>query len=728
MKNFIRLTLLLSFLVFITACSTDNDNNRSGKMIEAKIDQLIAKMTLKEKVSFTHGNTKFTIPGVERLGIPSWHMSDGPHGVREEIKPHVWEAAGWTTDSCTYFPTGTALTATWNPELAYRFGQGLGAEARAREKDVILGPGINLLRTPLNGRNFEYMGEDPYLISKMVVPVIKGVQENDVAACLKHYAINNQEYMRFKINEIVDERTLREIYLPGYKAAVMEGGVYTVMSAYNKFRGVYCSENSYLLNDILKGEWGFDGVVISDWDGTHSTVGAALGGLDVEMGTNNKDSYDDYYLADPLMEAVENGEVPENVLDDKVRRILRIMFRTGAFDKNRQKGAFTTPDHFQRARKVAEEAIVLLKNENNTLPLKKDQYKTIAVIGDNATREHAYGGGSSHLKAKYEVTPLEGLRNKLGDSVNLVVAQGYEKTTTFSWDKPLSDTFDPKQAAAMRKEAVKTAKSADLVLYFGGLNHDYDTEGWDRPDMKMPYEQDKLIDELIAANPNIVVVLTGGSPMEMHQWLDKVSAVVLGWYAGSESGNVLADVLFGDINPSGKLPFTFPVKLEDSPAHAMNAYPGDDDLNEVYSEGILVGYRWFDTRNVEPQFAFGHGLSYTNFTYSGLQVSPEMKADGQAKISLKVKNSGDRAGAEVVQLYIHDVEASVMRPVNELKGFKKVFLQPGEEQEVSFQIGSDALSFFDEKRGSWNAEAGSFEVRIGSSSRDIRLIAGFELK
>ena len=695
---------------------------------DKKVAELLSQLTLKEKISMLHGNSKFSIAGVERLGIPEWKMSDGPHGVREEINRHDWSPAGWDNDFAAYLPVGTALAATWNPDLAYLSGTVLGREARARNKDIILGPGINIHRTPLCGRNFEYMSEDPYIITQMVVPFVRGVQEQDVAACIKHFALNNQEYERFEINVVADERTLREIYLPGFKAAVQEGGVLTVMSAYNKFRGKWCSENKYLLTDILKNEWGFKGVVISDWNGTHSTIDAAVAGLDIEMGTN-QDDYNDYYFADALLEAVENGDVAVEVIDDKVRRILSAMIKTKVFDEDRSKGEFISERNFAAAKKIASEAVVLLKNENNLLPLNLNSVNSIAVIGENAVAKHAHGGGSSGIKAKYEISPLEGLQNKLGDKVEIKFAQGYKSTTRFSWSDGTKDTSeaDSEYKIKLREEAVEAAKAADCVIMFLGLNHHFDMESVDRDNMNLPYQQDELVKAVLKSNPNTIIVLISGLPVDMTEWVDDAPAIIQGWYTGSEAGNVFADILFGDVNPSGKLPFTFPKKLEDSPAHKLGDYPGDDNLNVEYKEGIFVGYRYFDTYNVEPQFAFGHGLSYTTFDYKSLELDPDkLKSGDILTASVIIENSGSRPGSEVVQLYIEDPEASVKRPVKELKGFKKIFLDPGETERVEFSLDEKSLSFYDTDTGKFKAEEGIFKIHVGSASDDIRLTGAFE--
>ncbi len=724
--SIIIIAVLLPMTIYSQQYS--EQNSETDRSVENRIETLLSQMTLAEKISMLHGNSKFTTAGVERLGIPPWRLSDGPHGIREEIKPHTWEPAGWTTDSSSYFPTGTALAATWNPVLAEKMGIALGEEARARNKDVLLGPGVNILRTPLCGRNFEYMGEDPLLVSEMAIQYIRGVQSQDVAACLKHYALNNQEYERFKINVEVDERTLREIYLPAFKAAVKKADVFTIMGAYNKFRGKYCCENHYLLNDILKGEWDFKGAVVSDWDATHSTIESANAGLDLEMGTA-VDDYKDYYFADALQKAVEDGEVAEAVVDDKVRRILRVMFRTRMIGSDdRKTGAFNTPEHQALTRKIAEEALVLLKNAGNLLPLDKTQIKSIAVIGDNATRKHAAGGVSSGLKALYEITPLEGLQKYLKDDVKITYARGYQKTSEFHWDKGAVNTPpDPEEAAALIAEAVNAAKAADVAIIFGGLNHDYDTEAFDRPDMKLPYTQNELIEAVQKANPKTIVVLICGSPVEMDRWVNRVPAIVQGWYAGMEGGTAMAKILFGDVNFSGKLPFTFPKKLADSPPHKIGEYPGKN-LTVEYKEGILVGYRYFDTENVEPLFCFGHGLSYTNFSYSDLKLSSAaMLPADSIQVQVTVKNTGHADGAEVVQLYLRDVESSVLRPAKELKGFRKIFLKAGESGKVTFKLSRADLAFYDVSRSDWVSEPGAFRVLIGSSSRDIRMEGAFEL-
>lgn len=723
-----RLLLIKCFVVansFFVACTNTEKKTETKQVFVNEIDSLLLDMTLEEKVSLLHGNSKFTNAGIERLGIPEWKLSDGPHGVREEIQRHSWDPAGWTNDSSTYFPTGTALAATWNPALALGTGEALGEEARFRGKDVLLGPGVNIHRTPLCGRNFEYMSEDPVLTAAMCVPYIKGLQSKDVAACVKHFALNNQETNRMTVDVQVSERALREIYLPAFKAAVEEAGVYTIMGAYNKFRGVYCCEHKHLLRDILRDEWGFEGVIISDWDATHSTVDAALNGLDLEMGTGvNK--YEDYYFSKPLIKSVYEGLVSEEVVDAKVRNILRVMYKTkilGADD--REIGSYNTPEHYQAAYNVAKESIVLLKNSKNLLPLNQNKIQSIAVIGDNATRKHCEGGFSSGVKAKKEVTPLQGLQNLLGNSVKINFSQGYEKTSKLNnFDLIADNTLNEE----LLKSAVASAKASDVAIIFAGLNHDYDTEGGDKPDIILPYQQDVLIQAVSKANPNTIVVFHAGSPVDMSSFSNEISALVWGWLNGSEGGNAIAQMLFGKFSPSGKMPFTLPVRLEDSPAHALNSFPGINN-SVSYAEDLLVGYRWFDTKNIKPLFAFGHGLSYTQFEVSNISVNKNVFGeDEKATISLDIKNVGDFDGAETIQLYAHDVEASVVRPFKELKSFKKVSLNSGETKTIQLELDVNDLSFYNDKTSSWELEPGVFELMVGNASNNIFNTIEIEIK
>lgn len=676
-------------------------------MIEHRIENLLKQMSLAEKISLCHADSKFTTAGIERLGIPRLAMSDGPHGVRQEIAPDSWAPAGWTDDYVTYLPTACALAATWNRDMARRFGDVLGAEARHRGKDIILGPGVNIVRTPVCGRNFEYFGEDPFHVGQMAAEVVRGIQRNDVAACVKHYALNNQEWNRGSVDVIVDERALREIYLPAFERTV-RAGAWSVMAAYNKVRGQWCTENEYLVRHILKGEWAFDGVYLSDWGAVHSTDGAARYGLDIEMGTHDTD-FEGFHLARAFREAVERGAIAEAVLDDKVRRILRVMIRTGMLDPERRRtGARNVPRHQQTARDIAAEAIVLLKNDG-VLPLDMHSVRKIAVIGANATARHAEGGGSSEVKALYEITPLEGLRRKVGRMVEIVHVEGW-RDTGHEADQPADD---PESEFA---DALGAARAADAVLVFGGLSHKYDQEDVDRRDIRLPGRQNELIGALVAANPRTAVFLIGGGPVEMP-WIDRAPCVVQAWYAGMEGGSAMADIVFGDVNPSGRLPVTFPRRLEDSPAHAIGQY---SDVQCEYREGLLVGYRYHDTKEVEPLFPFGHGLSYTTFTYGNLTVDPRT-----LEIGVDITNDGDREGQEVVQLYVHDAASRLPRPVKELKGFEKVTVAPGETVRARFRLTDRDLSYYDDQAGRWVLEPGEFEVRAGRSAGDIRLVQRF---
>jgi len=681
--------------------------------LETRVEDLLSRLTLAEKMSIVHADSKFTTAAIPRLGIPRRWMSDGPHGVREDVGPDTWNPAGHTDDFSTAMPAGICLAATWNPGLGYSEGETIGQEARKRGKDIMLGPGVNILRTPLCGRNFEYLGEDPSLTSQMCVGYIRGAQSQDISSCVKHFALNNQESDRMTINVEADERALHEIYLPAFKAAVQQAGVWSVMGAYNEFRGQHCCENDLLLNKILKDEWGFKGLVMSDWAGTHDTREAVFNGLDLEMGTDR--NYIDFYFAQPYLDGLKSGEFPMAALDEKVRRNLRVMIATHVFDADRKTGSLNTAAHQSVARRVAEEGIVLLKNENHTLPLDATKINSIAVIGENATRLQSHGGESSEIKAFYEITPLQGIINRAGHRVNITLSEGYSK-----------DGDD-----SLTERAVAAAKSADVVIYFGGLNHDsgLDCEGSDRKDLKLPYGQDELIQKIVAANPKTIVVLEG-TMVEMDAWLDQVPALLQAWYPGMEGGNALAHVLFGDVNPSGKLPATFPKKLSDTPAYAFGpaAYPGTNGT-VTYAEGLLVGYRWYDAKNIEPLFPFGFGLSYTTFKYSNLKL---VESDGGTNGTIvtaqfDLENTGAVAGAEVAELYVHQDSPSVQRPEKELKGFKKVFLQPGERQTVSIPLAPNAFAYYDPAQSGWVAEKGDFKVLVGGSSRDISLQGNYHL-
>jgi len=717
MNNKLRTLLLCSVTGCFSVFSIQAQTHYSDAQIAAKSDSLIKLMTLQEKVNMIHASSSFTSGGVPRLGIPELVTSDGPHGVRVE-HGRGWDELKNVLDSGTYLPTGVCLASTWNPALGYAFGSVLGSEARFRGKDVILGPGINIMRSPMNGRNFEYESEDPYLVSKMAVGYIKGVQSQDAAACVKHYAGNNQETNRGTIDVQMSERALREIYLPGFKAAIKAGGAYTLMGSYNKFRGEWATQNNYLINQILKKEWGFKGAVMSDWAAVHSTSQAIWNGTDIEMGTDlnqNPINYHKFYLADTVVSLVQNSKLPEYLINEKVKRILYVMYKTNMIGGlPRKKGEYNTKAHEQTAEKVAEEGMVLLKNEKKILPLNSN-IKSIAVIGFNADRKQSMGGGSSQVKAFYEITPLQGLKNIAGDKVNITYAKGYNIARNAGPDKAMID------------EAVKAASKGDVAIIVGGWTHGYnyswwgdnayDAEGVDKPDMNMPFGQNELIKAVLAANPNTVVVLMGGGPIDMSPWVDQAKGIIQAWYPGMEGGNALAKIIFGQVNPSGKLPVTFPKKQADAPAIKLGEFPGDS-VTVNYFDDIYVGYRYFDTYKVEPQFAFGHGLSYTTFKYSDLHIKTSNQT---ATVTFSIKNTGTMAGAEVAQLYVKQEKLDLPRPEKELKGFKKVFLKAGEEQKVTLPLNKEAFQYFNDVKNQWEMNPGVFDFIIGSSSRDIRL-------
>jgi len=702
-----------------------------------RVEDALSRMTVQEKVAVCHAQSKFSSTGVPRLGIPELWTMDGPHGIRPEVLWDEWSQAGWTNDSCIAFPALTCLAASWDKDMALLYGKSIGEEARYRNKNVLLGPGVNIYRSPLNGRNFEYMGEDPYLASKMVVPYIKGVQQNGVAACVKHFALNNQETDRFGVNVTVDDRALYEIYLPAFKAAVQEGQVWTIMGSYNLYKNQHCCQNKYLLNDILRGEWGFKGAVLSDWGGVSNTHEAIFNGLDIEFGTwtdglkkGTSNAYDNYYLAKPYLQLIQKGEVGTKELDEKVRHILRLAFLT-SMDRNKPFGSFGTEEHALAGRKIAEEGIVLLKNKNNVLPIDLSKTKRIVVIGENALKKMTVGGGSSSLKVKYELSPLDGIKKRVGAQTEIVYARGYVGDANGSYNGVVTgqDLSEKRSADELLAEACTLAKTADYVIFIGGLNksENQDSEGADRLSLNLPYNQDKVIEELAKLNKNFVVVNISGNAVAMP-WVNKVPAIVQGWFLGTEAGTALAEVLVGDVNPSGKLPFSFPVKLEDNAAHALGEFPGKDH-QVTYNEGIFVGYRWHDKQNIKPLFSFGHGLSYTTFEYGKVSADKkETTAADKITFTVDVKNTGKREGSEVVQLYISDLKSSLPRPIKELKGFEKVLLKAGETKTVSFTIDSSALSFFDADKHAWVAEPGDFEAIVAASSTDIKSKVGFKLK
>ncbi|MFT5758847.1 MAG: beta-glucosidase [Alteromonadaceae bacterium] len=809
------------------------DNNLG--VIDDQVNALLSAMSLEEKLSLVHASGKFHINGIERLGIPEMWLSDGPHGVRHEIQRDSWSSAGWTDDYATYLPHLTSVAASWDTKIATLHGQVLGSEARHRQKDFILGPGVNLARLPLYGRNFEYMGEDPILAAKLVVPQIKAIQSHDVAATIKHYALNTQELNRTGVNAKPDERTLREVYLPAFEYAVKEANVYSVMGAYNEYYGTNANQSKHLVMDILKGEWGFKGVLLTDWNVDINTYDAAMNGLDLEMGTD-VDGYDNYYLAKPLQKMIENGKVPVAVLDDKVTRILRTQYLIGMYNKNRLRGERNSKKHQQAAKEIASAGIVLLKNETNLLPLTTSNIKNILVLGPNADKKHGAGGGSSEVKSLYEITPLQGLKNKFGKNVNIQVMRAKNSglspipsdyieskhwTGTPAWTltkyqddrrqniiledwvvdahyqvkdasvdefialkasvKPLTTgihtlkikslgafklkingeeilAFDngsaivehpitltanksyqfevlydghgsftlgwdaPGNLFSTEQQYTAAAKKADVVIYFGGLSHADDRESLDRKNMLLPNEQDTTIKNLLAVNNKTIVFLIAGSAVEMP-WVNKASTIVWGWYGGMEAGNAFADMLTGDTNPSGKMPITLPKKLSDTAPIMLNDYNEDEAL---YKEGVFIGYRWFEQQNIKPNFVFGHGLSYSTFTYSDIKLSThQLMNTKKLTVTATITNNSKIDGAEVVQLYLHDKVASVDRPYKELKAFDKVFIKAGESQQVSMILTQRDLSFWDIKSNDWLAEVGEFEVLLGSSVDNIKLKSTF---
>ena len=701
-----------------------------SKPLEERVSDALSRMRMEEKVAMTHAQSKFSSPGVPRLGIPEvWH-TDGPHGIRPEVLWDEWDQAGWTNDSCTAFPALVNLAATWDRNLSRLYGDCIGAEARYRKKDILLGPGINMGRTPLNGRTFEYMGEDPFLAGELVVPYVQGVQANGVAACVKHYAVNNQEVRRTATSSNLDDRTLYEIYLPAFKKAVQEGGAWAIMGSYNLYNGQFNCHNKRLLNDILKGEWGFDGVVISDWGGCRDDDEAIVNGLDIEMGTWTNglrgaasDSYANYHLARPYLERLQDGRATEDVLNDKASRILRTIFRT-SMSPERHFGRFTSPEHYAAARKIAADGVVLLKNDG-VLPLNPPKDAKILVVGENAYKMMVVGGGSSNLKTQYEIVPLDALHEVFDGKAQVVWERGYVGDTTTVYNKVVTgqNLREDRTPAQLLADAVAAADNADYVLYIGGLNKskNQDNEGTDREDIVLPYGQDALIEALADVARKLVVVNISGSPVAMP-WASRANAIVQAWYGGSESGHALVDVLTGAVNPSGKLPFTMPLALSDGPLKTERQYPGIQEegkqwWQEYYDEGVFIGYRWYDTQHIAVQYPFGHGLSYTSFDLADASVK---RVGRQWKVSATLTNTGDVAGAEVVQLYISDTAASVARPAKELKGFEKVYLKPGEKRRVQFTVGLEDLSWFDADAHAWVAEPGEFHALLGTSSADIR--------
>ena len=728
-KKILTLTFMLCGVAAGAAAQTQPIYLDESQGMEERVEDALRRMTLDEKIAVIHAQSKFSSAGVKRLGFPDLWTDDGPHGVRPDVLWDEWEQAGQTNDSCVAFPALTCLAATWNPSLARLYGESLGEEALYRNKHVILGPGVNIYRTPLNGRNFEYMGEDPWLASRMVVPYVQGLQSKGVAACVKHYALNNDENYRHQVNVIVNDRALREIYLPAFEAAVKEGKAWSIMGAYNLYKNQHNCHNDILLNKILKQEWGFDGVVISDWGGAHSTEEAITNGLDLEFGTwtdgltmGATNAYDNYYLANAYKRLIKEGKFTTRELDEKVRRVLRLMFRTN-MNRQRPYGSMCSEAHYDAARKIAGEGVVLLKNDRNILPIPAGA--RILVVGENAIKMMTVGGGSSSLKVQREVLPLDGMRERFQ---HVDYARGYVGDTIQSYNGVTvgRSLYDLRTPEALIAEAVEKAKSADYVVVFGGLNKaDYqDCEGHDRKEYGLPYGQDALVEALAAINKNVVYVNISGNAVAMP-WAAQVPAILQGWFIGSEAGHALADVLSGDVNPSGKLPYTWYQRLEDTGAHALNAFPGvwrpdRQIIDEEYKEGIFVGYRWAEMKRIKPMFAFGHGLSYTSFEMGKVTADKQVvKGDETISFTVSVRNTGKKAGAETVQLYVTDQKSTLPRPVKELKAFQKVFLQPGESREVVLTLDKRSLSFFDDRLQQWVAEDGEFEAKIGNSSGNI---------
>ena len=720
-------------------------------MNKLDLQNLASKLTLDEKIGMIHGCALFKTKAVEHLSIPAMISSDGPMGCRLEYEETEWFPKGKTDDFTSYLPSNSALAATFNPELAYLSGQVLGEEARGRGKDMILAPGVNIHRDPLCGRNFEYFSEDPHLICEMAIPFIKGIQESDVSACVKHFALNNQETKRMSVNAVVSERALWEIYLPAFKASIHKADCKSVMGAYNKYKDQFCCHNKILLDDILRTEWGFEGIVISDWGGVHDTVSAATTSLDIEMSVTS--DFDEYFMANPLKKAILEGSLSESLVDQKVLHILNVMNDLHMLDGERKSGTYNHPDSRAKLLKTAEESVILLKNETNLLPLNKKKLKKLLVLGDNADRIHANGGGSAEIKALYEISPLLGLKMLIGGNCEVIHEPAYYarvignawgidsgenwQATSLSEDRELAvknNRILPQETIIeLNKQYLERAKElatqADAVIFVGGLNHDYDVEGRDRDDMKLPYGQDAIIKELLKIRPDMIVTILAGSPVEMKEWQDDAQSIVFSYFAGMESGLALAKVLLGDCNPSGKLPTTFPISLSDSPSQCIGEFPGDDSVH--YKEDIYVGYRYYDTKNIPVAFPFGHGLSYTDFSYKTLNCelleSPQ-ENKLTATLTLSIQNTGSVSGQESVQIYIRPINSSIERPEKELRAFQKVSLNPSEHTTLSITLDQTAFSFYNEERKCYETPAGDYEILAASSSRDIRLFTNVTLQ
>lgn len=756
-----RLLILITFIALVGApAAYCSEKTRPSSLLQydKQIDGLIRQMTLEEKVEMLHAKHMFVSAGNERLGIADIRYADGPFGIREEMQPNGWAGLGWQTDKATFFPTGSALAATWSPELAYSYGTGMAREARLRGKDMLLGPAINIQRLPTGGRTYEYLSEDPFLSSRLAVGYTKGVQDNGVAVCVKHFALNNQENNRGTVNVIVGERAMREIYLPPFRATVEEADAYGFMSAYNKVAGEWCAENEVLLDKILRQEWGFAGMVISDWGGTHSTVGSVKSGLNVEMP-------DKKYMGKALIDSVKAGKVSEEVINQRVREILRVRLAIKPIPvEEANKEVTSQPAQQKIAYEVASKSIVLLKNEG-ILPLQLNNRPVIAVIGANATQIMATGGLGAGVKALYEVTPLEGLKNKIGDRAELIYAKGYDPVEFNMFRRRTPEQAEKEaqekklNAVKLEMEALEVAAKADVVLFIAGNNRAVETEGSDRKDIFLPSGQDELIKKIAQVNQNIVTVLTSGAPNDLNAVKPASKALLISWFNGTEGGNALADVLTGNISPGGRLPFTLPVKLEDSPAYALGNFPqgqknedvfanlvaeSDADAKEqakkeevqkadkntaYYSEESLVGYRWFDTKNKEVMYPFGHGLTYTTFAYDRLKSDRKKYGrDDVIRVSFDVKNTGKAAAEEVVQVYVHRINPSVEWPIKELKAFTRVPLQQGESKKITLQIPVKDLQYWNVEKQAWDDDLCNLELLVGASAGDIRLNKKVSLK
>lgn len=759
MKNSLLTYVLLGTGLLVCGCKGDPTLSRDVKTYddplmqnEERISGIISKMSLEEKIAMLHGKHYFTSEGVPAQGIAEMNYADGPFGIREEMEPLSWNPLHWTTDSATFFPTGSALAATWSEEMAYIYGTGMAREARLRGKDIILGPAINIQRIPTGGRTYEYLSEDPLLSSRISVQYTKGVQDNGVAVCVKHFALNNQETNRGSVNVIVSPRAMREIYLPPFEATVVEGNAFGVMAAYNKINGTWCAENPLLLGQILRKDWGFKGMVISDWGGTHSTVGSVTAGLNVEMPSQD-------YMGQALLDSVKAGIVSEKVIDERVREILRVRLVIEPVPADKANKEVTgKPEQARISYEVATNSIVLLKNQGGLLPIDLKKVKTIAVIGDNADKTMANGGVGAGVKALYEITPLAGLRGRIGSDAKIVYAQGYTSQQARGGfggfggfgrrgGAPATASKPDDTAAKLKDEAVKAAKGADLVLFIGGDNRQHETEGSDRRSMDLPYNQEDVLEAVAKVNPNVVFIAVAGAPVDLNRVQACCPAIVQSWFNGTEGGNALADILMGEIAPNGRLPFSYPIKLEDSPAYATGSFPQtdapvnqdvfvslvqkDDKAEEMlksatgrgtalYSEDLLVGYRWFDTKNKPVMYPFGYGLGYSEIEYSGYAVNQSEYRDGDMiTVSFAARNTGKYDQLDVPQVYVHRVDSKVEWPYKELKAFKKIKVNAGGSAIVTLDIPVESLKYWDEAKHDWVLEPGKIELLLAHDAGDV---------